>query len=281
MLIGVTQFFRDREAFDVIKQDVIPELFKGRQGDELVRVWSVACSTGQEPYSLAMLLAEHTEEANLGYQFQVFGSDIDGRAISVARAGIYPASVADDVGQARLDQHFTKEGDRYRIRKPLRDTVLFASQNILRDPPFSRLDLISCRNLLIYLNRDTHAQILEMFHFALKPNGYLLLGSSESADSLAEFFIPVDKKIAFTAQNRYRDFPVLRYRWRSPLSRASSHRVLRNLKPLSFPLPQCINAYWPSTRPPVFSSTINPTLFISLKALISSCAIPLVNLHVI
>jgi two-component system CheB/CheR fusion protein len=194
MLIGVTQFFRDREPFEVIDREIIPELFSARPDGEMVRVWSAACSTGQETYSLAMLLAEHAERLNQGYNFQVFGSDIDERAIAAARAGLYPPSIAEDVGEARLSQHFTKEEGRYRIRKPLRDTILFASHNVLRDPPFSRLDLISCRNLLIYLNRDTHAQVLEMFHFALKPNGYLFLGSSESADTLAEFFTPVDKK---------------------------------------------------------------------------------------
>jgi two-component system CheB/CheR fusion protein len=217
MLIGVTQFFRDREAFEVIERDIIPELFKKRHEDEMVRVWSVACSTGQETYSLAMLLAEHTEKANLSYQFQLFGSDIDERAITLARAGIYPPSIADDVGETRLNQHFIKEEGRYRIRKPLRDTILFASQNVLRDPPFSKLDMISCRNLLIYLNRETHAQVLEMFHFALKPNGYLFLGSSESADTLAEFFVPVDKK------NRlYRAKPVSRF-LRSAIPTAMAH----------------------------------------------------------
>jgi two-component system CheB/CheR fusion protein len=194
MLIGVTQFFRDREVFEAIERELIPELFNDREQEDLVRVWSVACSTGQETYSLAMLLAEHTERANLEYNFQLFGSDIDERAITMARAGLYPPSIVEDVGEARLNHHFLKEDGRYRIRKPLRDTILFAAQNVLRDPPFSKLDLISCRNLLIYLNRDTHAQVLEMFHFALKPNGYLLLGSSESADTLAELFVPVDKK---------------------------------------------------------------------------------------
>jgi len=206
MLIGVTQFFRDREAFELLERDIVPELFSGRRDGELVRVWSAACSTGQETYSLAMLLAEHAERANQEYNFQLFGSDIDERAITQARAGLYPPSIADDVGDARLSQHFVKEEGRYRIRKTLRDTILFASQNILRDPPFSKLDLISCRNLLIYLNRETHAQVLEMFHFALKPNGLLFLGSSESADTLSEFFVPVDKK------NRlYRAKPVPRF----------------------------------------------------------------------
>jgi two-component system CheB/CheR fusion protein len=194
MLIGVTQFFRDRDAFDLLEREIIPELFSEREGEDMVRVWSVGCSTGQEAYSLAMLLAEHTEQLHLDYRFQLFGSDIDERAIAVARAGLYPPSIAEDVGEERLNRHFLQEDGRYRIRKPLRDTILFAHQNVLRDPPFSRLDLISCRNLLIYLNREAHAEVLEMFHFALKPNGYLLLGGSESADMMAEFFVPVDKK---------------------------------------------------------------------------------------
>jgi two-component system CheB/CheR fusion protein len=206
MLIGVTQFFRDRDAFDALERDIVPALFKERREGELLRVWSVACSTGQETYSLAMLLTEYAERRNLGNDFQLFGSDIDDHAIALARAGVYPPSIVEDVGQARLNQHFLKEDGRFRIKKPLRDTILFASQNLLRDPPFSKLDLISCRNLLIYLNRDTHAQVLEMFHFALRPNGYLFLGSSESADTLAEFFVPVDKK------NRiYRARPVSRF----------------------------------------------------------------------
>ncbi|KQQ36229.1 chemotaxis protein [Duganella sp. Leaf126] len=194
MLIGVTQFFRDPEAFDVLAREVVPQLFRDRDAEDLVRVWSLGCSTGQETYTLAMLLAEHAESANVGYQFQLFGSDIDARAIAAARAGVYPPSIADDVGAARLARHFTREDGRYRIRKTLRETILFANHNVLRDPPFSRLDLICCRNLLIYLNREAHAQLLEMFHFALKPGGYLFLGGSESAETLADYFVPVDKK---------------------------------------------------------------------------------------
>jgi two-component system CheB/CheR fusion protein len=222
MLIGVTQFFRDREAFELLERDIIPELFNERREGELVRLWSAACSTGQETYSLAMLLAEHAERTNQEYNFQLFGSDIDERAITHARAGVYPPSIAEDVGEARLSQHFVQEEGRYRIRKTLRDTILFASQNILRDPPFSKLDLISCRNLLIYLNRDTHAQVLEMFHFALKPNGYLLLGSSESADTLSEFFVPVDKK-----SRLYRAKPVARFaRTAIPMVVATAQRMV-------------------------------------------------------
>lgn len=194
MLIGVTNFFRDREAFESLERDVIPELFKDKRAGDEVRAWVAACATGEEAYSLAMLMADQAELADQPPSFQVFASDIDDHAIDSARAGIYPASIITDVAPARLRQYFNKEDDRYRIRKSVRDRILFASHNLLRDPPFSRLDMISCRNLLIYLNRDVQVRVLQMFHFALKPGGYLFLGSSESAESVADYFIPVDKK---------------------------------------------------------------------------------------
>ncbi|USX18718.1 PAS domain S-box protein [Oxalobacteraceae bacterium OTU3REALA1] len=194
MLIGVTQFFRDTEAFESIERDIVPKLFADVPDGQALRVWSVGCSTGEETYSLGMLLTEHAAKSAAGPDFQLFGSDIDERAIAFARAGLYNAAIARDVSAARLAEHFNKEDGRYRIKKSVRDKILFASQNLLRDPPFSKIDLISCRNLLIYLNRDTHAQVLEMFHFALNPGGYLFLGGSESADMVADFFVPVDKK---------------------------------------------------------------------------------------
>ena len=194
MLIGVTQFFRDPEAFEAVERLIIPQLFEGKKPEDQLRVWSVACSTGEEIYSLAMLLAEKANTLAFAPEIQIFGSDIDERAIAHARAGLYPATIAENVSPARLAEHFINEEGRYRIKKPLRDYVLFANHNILRDPPFSKLDMISCRNLLIYLNRETHLQVLEMLHFALKPNGYLFLGNSESADAVTDFFVPIDKK---------------------------------------------------------------------------------------
>jgi len=194
MLIGVTNFFRDREAFEALERNVIPELFKDRFPGDEVRAWVAACASGEEAYSLAMLLAEQAALIEQPPLFQVFASDIDDSAIDVARAGNYPGSIVTDVPPSRLRQFFKREDERYRIRKTLRDRILFASHNLLRDPPFSRLDLISCRNLLIYLNRDVQARVLQTFHFALKPGGFLLLGNSESADSVADYFTPVDKK---------------------------------------------------------------------------------------
>ena len=194
MLIGVTNFFRDREAFEALERDVIPALFKDKGPGEEVRAWVAACASGEEAYSLAILLAEQAALGETAPPFQVFASDIDDRAIDTARAGIFPGSIITDVAPVRLRQYFTKEDERYRIRKSVRDRILFAAHNLLRDPPFSRLDLVTCRNLLIYLNRDVQSKVLQMFHFALKPGGYLFLGSSESADAVAEYFTPVDKK---------------------------------------------------------------------------------------
>ena len=194
MLIGVTNFFRDREAFDAVERDIMPELFKDRAAGDEVRAWVAACASGEEAYSLAMLMAEQAALMENPPAFQVFASDIDDHSIDTARAGTYPGSIITDVPPSRLRQYFKREDSRYRIRKSLRDRILFASHNLLRDPPFSRLDLISCRNLLIYLNRDVQVRVLQTFHFALKPGGYLFLGSSESAESVADYFIPVDKK---------------------------------------------------------------------------------------
>ena len=194
MLIGVTQFFRDTEAFDVIEREVLPQLFSSAKLGEVLRIWSAGCSTGEETYSLAMLLAEHIAATNSPHDFQLFGSDIDERAIGIARAGVYGGAITRDLSPGRLAEYFNREDGRYRIKKSIRDRILFANQNLLRDPPFSKLDMISCRNLLIYLNRETHASVLEMFHFVLKPGGFLFLGSSESAEAVAEFFVPVDKK---------------------------------------------------------------------------------------
>ncbi|KTT59832.1 chemotaxis protein [Pseudomonas oryzihabitans] len=197
MLIGVTNFFRDREAFEALERDIIPELFEQVQGleeDQELRVWSAACSSGEEAYSLAMLLTEQTELRQSAARLQIFATDLDEHALAVARHGVYPGSIVTDVPPSRLRQHLLKEQNQYRVKKELREKVLFAQHNLLSDPPFSRLDLISCRNLLIYLDREVQAEILHTFHFALKPGGYLFLGSSESADVQSNLFATVDKK---------------------------------------------------------------------------------------
>jgi two-component system, chemotaxis family, CheB/CheR fusion protein len=194
MLIGVTSFFRDRDAFDALERDVMPALFKGKADGEQMRAWVAGCSSGEEAYSLTMLLAEQREALKSDAGIQVFATDIDENAIARARSGVYPESIMTDVPASRLRQFFNKSESRYEVVKGIREKILFAVHNVLRDPPFSRLDLVSCRNLLIYLDRGVQRQVLEMFHYALYPNGYLFLGSSESADSVEDLFSVVDKK---------------------------------------------------------------------------------------
>jgi two-component system CheB/CheR fusion protein len=198
MLIGVTNFFRDRESFDALERDIAPQLFS-RYADSLadrqdLRVWSAGASTGEEAYSLVMLMADYKESAGVDVGIQVFASDIDDRAVSAGRAGLYSQAIVADVSPSRLRRYFNKEGDHYRVRKEARDCVLFAKHSLLTDPPFSQIDLIVCRNLLIYLDREVQREILQMFHFALNPGGFLFLGSSESADLCHDLFIVVDKK---------------------------------------------------------------------------------------
>ena len=182
-LISVTNFFRDPEAFAALTGHVVPHLFRDKTRSDQVRVWVAGCATGEEAYSIGMLLAEHADRLTDPPQLQIFATDIDEDALVEARAGRYPDTIAADVSPARLDRFFVPEGNYYRIRKELREMVLFSPHNVLRDPPFSRLDLVSCRNLLIYLNRDAQNRVLNIFHFGLRPGGYLLLGSSESAEN--------------------------------------------------------------------------------------------------
>ena len=198
MLIGVTNFFRDREAFEALERDVVPQLVSAAVSahpeKEEIRVWSAGCSTGEEAYSLAMLLSDQLQLDASAASMQLFATDIDERAISVGRAGLYPQAIVTDVPPTRLRHYFLKEDDHYRIRKEIREKVLFAKHSLLSDPPFSQIDLIVCRNLLIYLDREVQREILQMFHFALRPGGFLFLGSSESADACHELFAPVDKR---------------------------------------------------------------------------------------
>ncbi|SPA22618.1 Putative chemotaxis methyltransferase protein; contains Methylesterase domain (CheB), Methylase of chemotaxis methyl-accepting proteins domain (CheR), signal transduction histidine domain (NitrB), signal receiver (Rec) domain [Cupriavidus taiwanensis] len=194
MLISVTNFFRDKEAFDALRTQVLPQLFENRAEGEVIRAWTPGCATGEEAYSLAMLLQEASAHTPEQVSFQVFATDIDERAVTIARNGLYPEPIAADIDPARIRQFFTKEASHLRVRKELRERVLFALHNVLSDPPFSRLDLICCRNLLIYLDRDAQADILRTFHFALRPGGYLFLGNSEAADSVSNLFSVVDKK---------------------------------------------------------------------------------------
>ena len=194
MLISVTNFFRDRNAFEALERIALPELLENRSNADGLRAWVAGCATGEEAYSVAIVLREQLDLQNSTSDLQVFATDIDERAISAGRSALYPESIMTDVSPLRLRQFFSKEHDKFRIVKKIREKVLFARHNLLRDPPFSRLDLICCRNLLIYLDREAQTRVLEMFRFALKPGGYLFLGMSEAADAAPNLFTVVDKK---------------------------------------------------------------------------------------
>src|SRR5512146_1665076 len=195
LLISVTTFFRDSEAFEALKADVLPQIFAAKDRDEGVRVWVAGCATGEEAYSIGMLLLEEASKHSPRPSIQVFGSDLDARALSVAREGRYAAAIEADVGEERLQRFFTREGGGYRVRQELRDIMLFAPHDLLKDPPFSHLDLISCRNLLIYLERDLQDQVCGTFYYALDPGGFLLLGTSETADNPPGLFELVNRSL--------------------------------------------------------------------------------------
>jgi two-component system CheB/CheR fusion protein len=194
LLINVTRFFRDPEAFAVVEKEIIPRLLEDRPAGSPLRLWVVGCSTGEEAYSLAILLAERMAALKRHHPLQLFATDIDSRAIAAARAGIYAASISVDVSPERLARFFTldPDGSVYRINKSIRDMLIFSEHDVIKDPPFSKLDLVSCRNLLIYLTPQLQQKIIPLFHYALNPGGILFLGSSESVGEAAMLFATID-----------------------------------------------------------------------------------------
>ncbi|MGN6453144.1 MAG: chemotaxis protein CheB [Steroidobacteraceae bacterium] len=192
MLISVTSFFRDPYAWEALRVQVIGPLIERAQPSQPIRAWVPGCATGEEAYTLAMLMREEIGRRDLPVELIIFASDVDQSALATAREGLYPAAIAADVTEARLARYFRAEGDHYRISTEIRDSVVFAAHSVLRDPPFSKLHLISCRNLLIYLDRDLQQQLQNVFRYGLRDDGYLFIGVSETADP--ELFEPIDKQ---------------------------------------------------------------------------------------
>lgn len=197
LLIGVTTFFRDKEAFTKLEEEIVPKLFEGKPAGANIRVWCVGCSTGEEAYSIAILIQEQLERLKKSYNIQIFATDIDKHAISVARLGIYPSNIASDISEERLSRFFTAGpgAANYSINKTIRDMLVFSEHSLVKDPPFSQLDLISCRNLMIYLNSELQKRIIPLFHYALKPRGILFLGTSETIGNFGTLFITLDRKL--------------------------------------------------------------------------------------
>ncbi|KAB2941501.1 MAG: PAS domain-containing protein [Candidatus Methanoperedens sp.] len=197
-LIGVTSFFRDPAAFEVLKEKIIPEILKDKGQNQPVRVWVPACSTGEEAYSVAMVFKEYMDEIKSDFHVQIFATDVDREAVEEGRSGVYPDNITVDVSPERLNRFCIKNSDdTYSIKKEIREMVVFAPQNAISDPPFLRLDLICCRNLLIYLVPESQRKLLLIFHYSLNPGGYLFLGSSETIGEFTELYSSVDKKWRF------------------------------------------------------------------------------------
>lgn len=194
LLISVTNFFRDPDAFEALATTVVPKLFEGRGADEVVRVWVPGCATGEEVFSLAILMREHMDTLTAIPRVQIFATDIDENALTVARAARYPGSLLDGVSPERRARFFVVDGGSYVLDKAVRDLCIFSPHSVIRDPPFSRIDLVSCRNLLIYLGAEAQNHAIPVFHYALRPEGHLFLGTSENIGQFSDLFASVEKK---------------------------------------------------------------------------------------
>lgn len=197
LLIGVTQFFRDPIVFEELRSEILPKILKDKSTQEALRVWSAGCSTGQEAYTLAIVIWESLQSLPLKPEVQIFATDIDSRAITLARSGVFPIAVANEMSQDVLAKHFTlePEGHGYRIQKYIRDMIVFSEHDLIKDPPFSKLDMVVCRNLLIYFKPELQRKVMRIFHYALKSTGVLVLGNSEGVGADAELFSVVDPKM--------------------------------------------------------------------------------------
>ncbi|MDR5799637.1 CheR family methyltransferase [Caballeronia sp. LZ001] len=194
LLINVTSFFRDEHAFESLATLVLPKLFEGRTSEDVVRVWVPGCATGEEVYSIAMLMSEQIAGVEKAPRIQIFATDIDDGALTVARAARYPLALLDNVSQERRDRFFVPDGSSFVVAKEVRELCIFSPHSVIRDPPFSRIDLVSCRNLLIYFGIEVQNQVIPTFHYALRPDGFLFLGPSENVSQFDELFVPLDKK---------------------------------------------------------------------------------------
>lgn len=209
MLINVTRFFRDAEAFAILKQDILPLLLADKPTDYVFRVWVAACASGEEAYSIAMVLREWMEETQQFFKVQIYATDIDDEAINTARNGLYPLTIAEEVAPERLGRFFTLVEHCYKIKADIREMVVFAVQSVIKDPPFTKLDLLSCRNLMIYLEQAQQARLIPSFYYALKPGGVLFLSGSESLPAYSELFLPLNRKWKFYQANHTASKPSL------------------------------------------------------------------------
>src|SRR5215470_8358555 len=232
LLISVTTFFRDKEAFESFAR-LLPAVFKLKDTGQPLRVWVAGCATGEEAYSFGMLLLEEASRHEARPHIQVFATDLDARALAAGREGRYPVAIEADVSETRLRRFFSREGEHYRVRQELRDIVLFALHDVLKDPPFSHIDLVSCRNVLIYLDRELQEQVSDTFHYTLNPGGYLFLGASETAENTPGLFRNVDRNARiFQSTLAPGDKPHLLPRLLGPIrAREQTSPLIQNISP--------------------------------------------------
>jgi two-component system CheB/CheR fusion protein len=226
LLIGVTEFFRDKREFELLQTQIIPKIFEGKGVGQQVRVWVLGCATGEEAYSIGILLREHMAGLESAPHVQIFATDIDGRALAAARVGRYRTNIEADMTSERLARWFVREGDTYCVVKELREMCIFSQHNVIKDAPFSKLDLISCRNLLIYLNGELQNRVIPLFHFALLPERYLFLGNSENVTRHPKLFAPVDRRARIfrkleTGTRLPPEFPITTAAGRAPVEVAA------------------------------------------------------------
>ncbi|MBR0739231.1 PAS domain-containing protein [Bradyrhizobium liaoningense] len=228
LLIGVTEFFRDKREFEVLESQIVPKIFQGKGVGQQVRIWVLGCATGEEAYSIGILLREHMARMDSAPQVQIFATDIDGRALATARVGRYRTNIEADITSVRLARWFVRERDTYCVAKELREMCIFSQHNVIKDAPFSKLDLVSCRNLLIYLNAELQNRVIPLFHFALLPERYLFLGNSENVTRHPKLFAPVDRSARIfkkleTGTRLTPEFPITTSAGRMPVEVPAVH----------------------------------------------------------
>ncbi|MBK7172030.1 MAG: PAS domain-containing protein [Bacteroidales bacterium] len=225
LLIGVTRFFRDEESYNKLSEEVLNNLFKQTAINETLRVWVAGCSTGEEAYSIAILLKEFMHKNSIHKEVKIFATDIDSNSLEYAGAGQYPDSIISDISPDIINRYFTRKGERFQVNDSIRSMVIFARHNLLQDPPFSKIDIISCRNLLIYLNNNVQQKVLALFYLSLVPQGFLFLGSSESLGNMSEGFSIIDNKSRI-----YRQSPGFRPYIIDNMAAASTQKLRAELK---------------------------------------------------
>lgn len=256
LLIGVTRFFRDEESFTVLKSEIIPRIAENSNTEKEIRIWTPGCSTGEEAYSIAILFAEYLSENNIKKEVKLFATDLDTLSLEYAGTGYYPGNIISDVSPERLSRYFIKKEDGYQVNETIRSMIIFARHNLLEDPPFSKIDLISCRNLLIYLNGDTQQKVISMFHVSLKSKSYLFLGNSESLGKMAEGYEIIDSKSKiFRKGDKYRPGYIHNYNISNGVHKntgdlKSISSYVKNIKPKSFMQSGIIDAILSDYLPP-------------------------------